>query len=135
MKLRLENYLDAIAQEQDKLTPLLRDIVQERLGDIECGSLEKARSDGWRLDVADVVDADSGRLLYHLALWPYGDGVLVRADTGEHVGWFAQETFQTAGPMGNDFVDSFHAAFVEGCARLEIPHSPGDYAFPPDINT
>jgi hypothetical protein len=82
------------------------------------------------LQVADVVDTDTGKVLYQLMLWPYGDGAIVENQTTNSVCGICQHGLDGADDLGKAWVRDLARAWVEGAKRLKL--SSGHIDFSPE---
>ena len=80
--------------------------------------------------IADVVDTESGKVLYQLMLWPYGDGAIVKDRTTKMVAGVCQHGLDGEEELGKAWVRDLARAWVEGAKRLKF--SPGHIDFSPE---
>ncbi len=77
---------------------------------------------GWfkATELIDVVDIASGKVLYNLYLYPFGDGSMFNAGTTTEVAAVCQHGFEDLGGKGGVFVRDVALAYTEAKKRLKI---------------
>ncbi len=89
------------------------------------GKLAKCFADGGaeelaEVSMADVVDGKSGKVLYQLYLFGYGDGCLFEGGTTDVAADICQHGFDPREGKSKAFVQDFARAWDEGAKRLKL---------------
>lgn len=89
------------------------------------GKLAKCFEDGGddelaEVSMADVVDAKSGKVVYQLYLFGYGDGCMFEGGTTDVAADICQHGFDAREGKSKAFVQDFARAWVEGAKRLKL---------------
>jgi hypothetical protein len=109
----LKRFADAEPIELEQLLLLVADGKKKHLTD--------ANHELWcEIQMADVIDAASGKPLFDLFLLSYGDGTIFKHGTTKHVASIAQHGLDPLTWKKKD-VDRFIAAWLKDAKRLKLP--------------
>ncbi len=71
-------------------------------------------------EITDVIDTASGKVLYQLMIWPYGDGTIVKNGTTKVVAQICQHSVDASNEVGKAWMRDFANAWLEGSKRLKM---------------
>lgn len=116
--LRFLNQRLLLAEGIDAWQPKVLAQVHKLFGKKSFAAIQE-ENEGGEIELYDVADLESGKVLYQLYLFNYGDGALFAAGKTTYVGHVVQHGFEVASAMSEDNKAELHEKLAEACTLCE----------------